>query len=187
MMLGKVLGGLAYVGGLFATIAAVVLLTRRRQVVGAFVAGAVVLLAVTFLFQPFRSASGVSRITTGGWFYSQLAVFAAGGFVLLLEAGRSWWRHWRDADAALLALWILGTLAFATMVNWSTNARALLPVGPAAAILLLRPQGLRRAGADGAGEASPVPFTRAASSAARSLGQLRACQRVQEAHRAMSS
>jgi hypothetical protein len=37
-------------------------------------------------------------------------------------------------------LWIGGTLIFATLVNWTTNARSLLPVAPAAAILALRPQ-----------------------------------------------
>ena len=43
-----------------------------------------------------------------------------------------------DADSALLALWVLGTFLFAAFVNWTVNARSMLPLIPAAAILLAR-------------------------------------------------
>ncbi len=36
----------------------------------------------------------------------------------------------RDANAVLLALWTIGTLAFAAVVSWSVSARYLLPVVP---------------------------------------------------------
>ena len=48
------------------------------------------------------------------------------------------YRKRKDADSALLALWILGTFLFAAFLNWTVNARSLLPLIPAAAILLAR-------------------------------------------------
>ena len=47
-------------------------------------------------------------------------------------------RDRRDAGSALLLLWILGTLFFAAFVNWSVNARSLLPMMPAFGVLLAR-------------------------------------------------
>lgn len=67
----------------------------------------------------------------------QLGLFAVLGGVLLCLA----WcdlRKRRDADAVLLALWIGGTFAFAGLVNWSCNGRSLLPLAPAAGIVLVR-------------------------------------------------
>jgi hypothetical protein len=50
----------------------------------------------------------------------------------------------RDADAVLLALWVLGTFVFASFVNYTTNGRALLPLVPPVAILLGRQIAARR-------------------------------------------
>jgi tetratricopeptide (TPR) repeat protein len=47
-------------------------------------------------------------------------------------------RQRRDAGSLLLGLWLLGTLAFAGLFNWSVTARAILPAAPAAAILAVR-------------------------------------------------
>ena len=47
-------------------------------------------------------------------------------------------RQRRSADSVLLFLWILGTLAFAIFFNWTVNARSLLPMAPAVAIVLMR-------------------------------------------------
>jgi hypothetical protein len=50
----------------------------------------------------------------------------------------------RDADALLLALWTLGTTVFGAWLNYTTNARALLPMAPALAIALVRGLDARR-------------------------------------------
>jgi hypothetical protein len=44
----------------------------------------------------------------------------------------------RDTVALVLAVWILIGLIFATVLNWTVSARSLLPIVPAAAILLVR-------------------------------------------------
>ena len=70
-------------------------------------------------------------------YYLQLALFMAAGLALLLLTGLDLWRH-RDPDALLLALWVLGTFLFAALVNWSVNGRSILPMAPAAALIVAR-------------------------------------------------
>jgi 4-amino-4-deoxy-L-arabinose transferase-like glycosyltransferase len=62
--------------------------------------------------------------------------FFVGLHMLALVAADLWMR--RDATSALLAMWILGTLIFASHINWTINARSMLPLLPAAAILIVR-------------------------------------------------
>jgi 4-amino-4-deoxy-L-arabinose transferase-like glycosyltransferase len=71
------------------------------------------------------------------WVGLQLGIFVAGGLSLLGLALADWRRR-RDADSAFLGLWVLGTFVFTAFLNWSVNARSLLPLIPAAGILLAR-------------------------------------------------
>ena len=84
-------------------------------------------------------------LTTGHWplVSAQTAILALGGLsALALACLRP--SRWRDADTVLLSLWVLGSLCFSAFVNWAINARAVLPMIPAVAILLV--QRLERAG-----------------------------------------
>jgi hypothetical protein len=47
-------------------------------------------------------------------------------------------REYSDEDSWLLVLWAAGTFVFAAGVNWVINGRSLLPLAPAAGILLAR-------------------------------------------------
>ncbi len=65
----------------------------------------------------------------------QLALLIGSGIsVLGLALGSA--RKWKDADSVLLSLWVFGTFIFAGFLNWTTNVRSVLPLIPAAAILL---------------------------------------------------
>lgn len=64
-------------------------------------------------------------------------LFGIVGAVLAIHAGSTLWRR-RDAVTLLLAIWLVGTLVFAAVVNWTCNGRSILPLVPAAAILILR-------------------------------------------------
>jgi 4-amino-4-deoxy-L-arabinose transferase-like glycosyltransferase len=67
----------------------------------------------------------------------QMTFFIAAGFsVLALTLADTWKR--RDADSWLLTLWIFGTFIFTGFLNWAINARSVLPMAPAAAILIAR-------------------------------------------------
>jgi len=52
----------------------------------------------------------------------------------------------RSADALLLLAWVIGTFVFATWLNWTVNARSILPLLPALAILVARRLAERRTG-----------------------------------------
>jgi hypothetical protein len=47
------------------------------------------------------------------------------------------WKRTKSADSVLLLLWVWGTFAFC-ILNWTINARSVLPMVPAVSILLLR-------------------------------------------------
>jgi hypothetical protein len=135
----KLLTSLTFVGGCAATAVGAALATGRRSAVTTFLVAAGLALATMLFFEPFASKPGATpSLRIGPWFTAQVALFAAGGVVLLWHAARSWWQQRSDPDATLLILWLAGTLVFATVVNWSTNARAMLPLVPAAAMLVLR-------------------------------------------------
>lgn len=67
----------------------------------------------------------------------QILLWSTGGVCLLALVGADVWRR-RDARSWLLALWVGGTFVFVLVVYWMVNGRALLPLIPAAAILVAR-------------------------------------------------
>lgn len=67
----------------------------------------------------------------------QLILCVAGGISVLALAGADSW-HRKDAASLLLLLWVLGTFGFTVAVNWTVNARSILPMIPAVAILIAR-------------------------------------------------
>jgi dolichyl-phosphate-mannose-protein mannosyltransferase len=66
-----------------------------------------------------------------------LILFTAGGTSVLALAAADYWRE-RDADSLFLALWVVGTFVFTAFLNWTINARSVLPLIPAIGILLAR-------------------------------------------------
>jgi hypothetical protein len=67
----------------------------------------------------------------------QLTFFIAGGVSVMALAAADAWKR-RDADSLLLMLWVLGTFIFTGFVNWTINARSVLPLIPSVGILLAR-------------------------------------------------
>jgi 4-amino-4-deoxy-L-arabinose transferase-like glycosyltransferase len=67
----------------------------------------------------------------------QAGLFAAGGLIVVALAVDDY-RTRRSADSVLLGLWVLGTFFFTTAINWTVNGRSILPLLPAAAVLLAR-------------------------------------------------
>ena len=64
-----------------------------------------------------------------------MGLMIAAGVSLL---GLTWdeCRRRKDIGAAMLFLWVIGTFFFAGFINWTINARSLLPMAPAAGILV---------------------------------------------------
>lgn len=127
--------GLSFLGGcalpvlLFAPV-----LWNRRQLILVTLASAIAGLAVGMRWlHPLVHDSEQHW----AWIGVQFAFYFAGG-IFVLGLAIADYRKRKDAESILLALWVLGTFVFAAFLNWTVNARSLLPLIPAAAILLAR-------------------------------------------------
>lgn len=67
----------------------------------------------------------------------QILLWTMGGMCVLALALAEAWQK-RDANSWLLSLWVLGIFVFAAFIYWMANARAILPMAPAVAILITR-------------------------------------------------
>jgi 4-amino-4-deoxy-L-arabinose transferase-like glycosyltransferase len=134
---GRVFVGLVFAGGCVISLLfyAPLLWSRRAVLVG------LAWLGLCLVFAPYSHewlGVGLPAAADGsGWLAAQLFLFALGG-VSLLGLVVSDVRRCGDADSWLLALWVLGTFAFAAIFNWTDSARAHLPMAPAVGILLMR-------------------------------------------------
>jgi hypothetical protein len=81
--------------------------------------------------------SGNPEVKHRWGFLPQVVLLAAGGLHLLLLTAMEAWQR-RDTVSAVLAVWIIVGFIFATVLNWTVSARSLLPIVPAAAILVVR-------------------------------------------------
>jgi len=131
--LAQSLIGLSFAGGclLSALALAPLLWSRRQMAIGAVVSG----LATLSVAAGWVHLS--THVTHWRWMEIQLAFFVAGGLSLLALAVIDVWKN-RDADSSFLTAWMLGTYLFAVYVNWTTNGRSILPMVPAAGILIAR-------------------------------------------------
>lgn len=133
---GKILVGIAFVGG--CTLPAItfipIIWSPRNLLLGGVFVGLMGLCCrMGWINVPAAPEAHLhwTRLTV------QFTLFMAGGISILALAFLDWWQR-KDADSLLLMLWVLGTFAFAALLNWTVNARSVLPLIPAAGILLSR-------------------------------------------------
>jgi 4-amino-4-deoxy-L-arabinose transferase-like glycosyltransferase len=132
-LLVKTLVGLAFAGGCFLpALFFALLLWSRRGILIALAFCCTAGLATARYPSSFEAPLASSR-----WplISALMVVFLLGGISAVALAG-SGWRN-INAERALLSLWLVGTFLFATFVNWTVNARSILPMVPAAAILVV--------------------------------------------------
>jgi len=132
----KILVALSFVGGcaLPAITFLPVVWTRRGLVVGSVLLAWIGLcFTMGWISVPAAAEAHLhwTRLTI------QFTLFMAGGISILALAFLDWWKR-KDADSLLLMLWVMGTFVFAALLNWTVNARSVLPLIPAAGILLGR-------------------------------------------------
>jgi 4-amino-4-deoxy-L-arabinose transferase-like glycosyltransferase len=135
--LGAVLTGLSFTGGCCATVALLILVRARRNVLIAAGAALIAIFAALLAIQPFPRAS----LRAGDAVQVALWMVAGAGILAWTIVAL---RRNRSAETGLLVLWVLGTFCFAVFVNWSVAARSILPMAPAAAILATRGLDLSR-------------------------------------------
>ncbi|MDU0460020.1 MAG: glycosyltransferase family 39 protein [Geobacteraceae bacterium] len=131
-LIPKTLAGFAFVGGgLVSVIFSMLAVTDRRGAISGLVSS--VMLLVLLLIGQDSVLALYSRSSAG--YLIQTAVMATAGAGLMVLAIMSMWRK-RDADSLLLLCWIIGTFVFTCYVNWTISARNILPMAPAAGLLL---------------------------------------------------
>jgi len=137
LSMAKMLVGLTFTGGCVAVIA---FFARRLWSTGIIVAGVVAAGVITAAVASAKTI-GTFEMPSGGdarWLLAlQIALMTVVGASLLAIAVLDAARH-RSPEAVLLAAWILGTFVFAAFINWTTNGRSILPMAPAAGILIVR-------------------------------------------------
>lgn len=131
----RLLTGLSFVGGcaLTATAFSPLLWSWRRISWGVTLAG----LAGFSYAMGWIATPALALADDRNWVGVQFALFLTGG-IAVGALVFSDWRKRKDADSLLLGLWVLGTFVFAVFVNWTVNARSVLPLIPAVGILLAR-------------------------------------------------
>jgi len=130
-LFARFITGLSFTGGcLFPAVFYVPFLKSRRILISGLVIFVALLLLLYFGIGR-GLATGPKAIT------APEALFATIGIGILALAVTDVVQR-RTADSVLLSLWVIGTFFFAAIMNWSITARTLLPMAPAAMILLLR-------------------------------------------------
>lgn len=131
------LNALTFIGGGFAAALFCAPFLWRKQILILLAASAGFFVALTFAGGMFEKnydwLTGSVRVSVA----AQIFFWSLGGVIVLALAVMNAWPK-RDAEAWLLALWVLGTFAFAAFFNWTVNLRSLLPMAPAVAVLIVR-------------------------------------------------
>jgi len=141
--LSVALVGLSFTGGCTLSVLTFCGLTWSRKVAGIVAVGsglAASALIFGWVDSGLRVGGTVAFNTTRahwGLVGSQLSLCIAGGLFTVALAIADYWNS-RSPDSLLLGLWVLGTFAFVGLLNWTVNARSVLPLIPAAGILTVR-------------------------------------------------
>jgi len=133
----KVLVGVAFTGG---CVVVVFFFTRLLWSTKAILGGAIATVILTFLISSSKSIGAYSLPADSStrWTIAiELSLFTICGISLLAVAVLDLVHH-KNADSIFLFAWIVGTFIFAAFVNWTTNGRSILPMVPAAGILIVR-------------------------------------------------
>ncbi|HTC47056.1 MAG TPA: glycosyltransferase family 39 protein [Candidatus Aquilonibacter sp.] len=131
--LGSFFVGLSFTGGCALPVLVMATLIFRKRWIAGALGLAIVPAALLAWNVPGRFSGKDHKVSL----FITLVAFIAGG-ILTIFLSVSDWRKARTADSALLAAWVMGTICFAGLLNWTVNARSVLPLIPAVAILITR-------------------------------------------------
>lgn len=128
--------GLVFTGG---TVITALFFLLAAWGLRALIPGLVLVVGLCAWLASTGSLGGVELWAPGfGWGYAaQLAVYGAAGAGVFALVVSDLVRR-KDAFSVLLGLWVAGTFAFTVFFNWTVNARSILPMAPAVAVLLAR-------------------------------------------------
>lgn len=132
----KAITGLNFVGGCgLSVIFFFPLIWKKQSWIGVSVIGLLSLGIITYgdFFAPLFQRN--QDIQWG--LYAQFFIYFFLGIIIIFLALLDGLTY-RDDLSILLGMWIIGTIVFSTFINWTTNARSLLPLAPLLGILIVR-------------------------------------------------
>ncbi len=128
--------GLAFTGGcMLPALTVIPLLWSRKHILAGIILGGLAWLGIGMGWVNLPAATAAQAHWT--FVSGELALCITGGISILALSVLDFWER-KTADSLFLILWVFGTFFFAVFLNWTINARSLLPLIPAAAILLAR-------------------------------------------------
>jgi len=134
----KLFTGLFFAGGCIVTALFCGLLLWSRRVLISGIAATALFILILSAAKKIGAADVRDTANNINWgFLVQAGLMAAGGVSILWLGIVDFWKC-RNAESLLLLLWVFGTFIFASLINWSVNARSVLPMVPAVGILLMR-------------------------------------------------
>ncbi|MCK5716838.1 MAG: glycosyltransferase family 39 protein [Thiomargarita sp.] len=132
-MFGNLFVGITFLGGCYASVFFFTPYLWSRRIIRytLFIITLFMLVMIIFL--------GISNQTESIHFsfIVQLLLFIIVGIQILALTFLDLWKN-RNSSALLLSLWIIGVFVFSSLLNWTINARTLLPMLPAIGILVVR-------------------------------------------------
>lgn len=134
---GNIIVGIGFLG---ATLPCIFLLAPKLYRIPFFIGGFIVAFTVAFLVTSGIIPAGSPPVFIDKlrlFFTLQMSILITMGFFIIATI-LTVWKLKNDPDLILLVLWCIGTLTFSWIINWSINARSIMPIGPAAAILFAR-------------------------------------------------
>jgi len=137
--LAKAIAGLAFVGGSLLPLLflAPFLWPWQRLLAGSAVTFGVLLLIFGLSDNLGLMITSSNELMKNPGYVAQIILLTAAGVQLIWLLLAETWRR-RDLPGLVLGLWIASGLLFATELNWTVNARSILPFVPAVAILVVR-------------------------------------------------
>ncbi len=131
----KIITGFAFLGGCILA-HSIYFVCRTRGIV-LFIYLAIIVSVLLLLLKndfidhyPIANADGINWL-----FVVQLPFFVFAGVSVMIMLIRNFMKQ-RNADTMLLLLWMVGVFLFAVFINWSVNGRTIIPIVPAAGIML---------------------------------------------------
>ncbi|MFP6583633.1 MAG: glycosyltransferase family 39 protein, partial [Candidatus Hydrogenedentota bacterium] len=134
----KAFVGLAFTGGCIAivTLLSPLLFSRKWQL--SIWATGLYFFFVAYNYPHIFQEQDILRREYNDWnFILHFTIFCVAGLFVLLLPILDLFTH-RNKQSVFLFLWVMGTFLFATQVNWTANARSIVPMAPAIGILIGR-------------------------------------------------
>ena len=134
----NLLYGLSFTGASFVSVIFVAPLLHQKKTLGLLILVFMLTLTVVTQFDGIIQQSWIQNDEGYRWgFLLQLSLATTTGIYIFALAVNDVLRK-RDESSLLLALLIFGIFVFSTFLNWTVNARSILPMLPAIAIVVAR-------------------------------------------------